>query len=99
MGRADICPRSRHDIVGTARKVLTRERPGLGVLRKVGASLQPRGSPSHGERRGRVRPEHALSGARPMLLRSLDRRWLIPLALLAVSVLIYSTIRGATWTS
>jgi alpha-1,2-mannosyltransferase len=34
-----------------------------------------------------------------MLLRSLDRRRLAALAILAAAVLIYSTIRGATWTS
>jgi hypothetical protein len=34
-----------------------------------------------------------------MLLRSLDRRQLSLLAILAAVVLIYSTIRGATWTS
>jgi len=34
-----------------------------------------------------------------MLLRSLDRRQLTALAILAVAVLTYSTIRGATWTS
>jgi alpha-1,2-mannosyltransferase len=34
-----------------------------------------------------------------MLLRSLDRRPLTALAILAAAVLIYSTIRGATWTS
>lgn len=34
-----------------------------------------------------------------MLLRSLDRRRLILLALLAAAVLIYATIRGATWTN
>ncbi len=34
-----------------------------------------------------------------MLLRSLDRRQLTVLAILAVAVLVYATIRGATWTS
>src|SRR5262245_28934536 len=34
-----------------------------------------------------------------MLLRSLDRRQLTALALLAAAVVIYPTIRGATWTS
>src|SRR5262245_60732176 len=34
-----------------------------------------------------------------MLLRSLDRRELTLLAVLAAVVLIYSTARGATWTS
>jgi hypothetical protein len=34
-----------------------------------------------------------------MLLRSLDRRWLIALAILAAVVLVYSVFRSATWTS
>jgi hypothetical protein len=34
-----------------------------------------------------------------MLLRSLDRRWLTILTIIAFAVLIYSTIRGATWSS
>jgi len=34
-----------------------------------------------------------------MLLRSLDRRWLIALAILAAGVLVYSVFRSATWTS
>jgi hypothetical protein len=36
---------------------------------------------------------------RPTLLRSLDGRQLTALAILAAAVLIYSTVRGATWTS
>src|SRR5262245_20883942 len=34
-----------------------------------------------------------------MLIRSLGRRSLIALAILAAGVLVYSTLRGATWTS
>jgi hypothetical protein len=36
---------------------------------------------------------------RPMLLRSLDRRYLALLAMFAAAVVVYSTIRGATWSS